>query len=890
MQLQLLRKVIHSLRRLARAAGRTAGFSPAKAPVALPEVFDWKFYLDFYPDLRKAGLRTAQDAAEHYMWHGFFEKRFACAPDKDLVARHDAIRCRQLEHIASFSPQHFGIIKNDHDASVTVSVVITLYNYERYIEACLRSVLRSTFRDIEIIIVNDASTDNALALCRQFLACGVPFTIVDKAINTGLAHSRNLGIRHARGRYIFILDADNEIYPACLEKHLACMRADGDLVACYSVIDVFDEDGRFCGQVSNAPFDFEKLLRGNYIDAMAMFDRQALIEIGMYDEALLEQGIGYEDYDLWLRIGQQGKKVGCIEWSLSRYLKKNESMLAVSDRFYSNALIAWMHQKYAPHGMPGRRTAVLVVGMHRSGTSALTGLLALMGAYPGSDLIGPERSNAKGHFEPRKIVVINDALLNTLGAHATPSASLPANWMERNETHRVKDAVKKIILDDYSGRDIFVIKDPRLCLLLPLYRELCGELGIDIKIITTQRDVREVIRSLHDRDGLPHDICRAYYEKHIRALDLNLSGLQFLTVTFDQLIETPAEVMEKLRAFIPRLSPVNGQGSDLQIRQFIDPGLRHHRSRRAQGASSLLTIGGRAWDHLCGRTGGPDFLIIGAQRAGTTALYHYLCAHPQIQTPAKKELHWFHAGPQDGDDYHNGHRSRQWYERQLAANKKIVSDRLPHRCKLAFEASPEYLYHPLVPQKVFQLYPAIKLIVLLRDPLERAVSQYYHEKRAGFVAQDISIEDYFAGDRQIVAAEESKLMNDDGYFSYRYEHCCPVARSDYGRQLGRWLRCFSRDRMLILRSEDLFCAPMPLMDAVCAFLGIECRTARPHETPVVRNSSDRPPLSAEQRDKLAAYFPFDLSLDMFCGPPGAAIQAEQSGARGGPRGGPGGGP
>ncbi len=856
-------------------------FGRADAPVAVPEGFDWKFYLDYYPDLRSAGLQTEQDAADHYLFHGFFERRLTCAPEQDMVRWYEDARRRQLDAIAAFDERDVRIVKREAGAApVTVSVVITLYNYEQYIEACVRSVLNSTLRDFEIIIVNDASTDSSLARCSAFLSCGMPLTIIDKTVNTGVSHCRNQGIRHARGDCVFILDADNEIYPACLAEHVACMRADPERVACYGVIDVFDGTGRFCGQVSCDPFDFGHLLRGNYIDAMAMFDRRALIGIGMYDEKLLEQGIGYEDYELWLRIGRQGSKVGFIERPLSRYLKKDKSMLAVADRYYHRSLMAGIRHTYAPHGAPVRRTAVLVVGMHRSGTSALAGLLSLMGAYPGADLIGPNSSNTKGHFEPRKIVAVNDALLEALGARAPESGDLPAGWLERPETRRARETLENIILDDYRGREIFVIKDPRLCLLLPLYREIFSGLGIDVRIVVIQRDMREVIRSLHERDGLPRGSGRAYYAKHISAIERNLAGLESVTVTFDQLTETPRVVIEKIRAFIPGLPADDSRDMERQAGHFIEPGLRHHRVRSAR--SFLPRMIARGVRRISGRAGEPDFLIIGAQRAGTTALYQYLCAHPQIHAPACKELHWFHAGPKDGDGYHKGHRTRQWYERQLVGRGKAAYERLLHRDRLLFEATPEYLYHPRVPHKVFQLYPAVKLIVVLRDPLDRAVSQYYHEKNAGFISPDLSIEEYFARDRKIASIEEQKLMHDDGYFSYSYEHCCPVARSNYGRQLTRWLHCFNRDQMLILRSDDLFHDPGPVLDRVCGFLAIAPGVISRQHMPAARNSSSRPPLSPGQREKLSAFFPFDMSLDTFCGPPVVGMPAEPSRAAGCP--------
>ena len=837
--------------------------------IAVPDDFDWEYYLEFYPDLQQAGLRSKADALNHYVQHGFFEKRFTRKQGKHLILEHDRVRLQQLNNIRLFNEQQRRIITNGlHARTITVSVVITVYNYALYIDACLNSVLSSTFKDIEIIIVNDCSTDDSLALSQAFFACGVPITIIDKKTNTGVAHSRNLGILQGRGDYVFILDIDNEIYPRCLEEHLMAMQSNSALIACYAVIDMYDEAGVFCGQNSNQPFDFKKLYNGNYIDTMAMFNRQKLIAVGAYDERLLERGTGYEDYELWLRIGRQGKSVGFIEHPLSRYLKKQGSMLSIAAGYYHIPLQSFLRQKYFMEHPCGGRTAVLIAGMHRSGTSALAGLIALMGADPGPDLIGPDQSNVKGHFEPRKIVAENDMLLERLGVREHGSGDMPADWMEREETKKARDRIREIILNDFSAQDIFVIKDPRLCLLLPLYRELFGELGITLKIIVIQRDQQEVIKSLNERDGMPPEVGLSYYKKHIRALEANLRGVEFLSVSFDQLIEAPDAVIEKITAFIPRLSKGKNRGTDLQITAFIDPAIRHHRKKPENLTVSARTVFSHMRRRLTSGSCGPDFLIIGAQRTGTTSLYQNLCLHPHIQAPATKELHWFHAGPAEDDGYHTGHKSQQWYELQFRPSKTFVDYFHPGKRKLAFEATPEYLFHPVIAEKVNRLYPETKIIALVRDPLERAISQYYHEKKHGFIEADLCIEEYFSRDHAITAEEEPKLLSDHAYYSYEYEHHCPVSRSNYARQLDRWLRVFPRHQIMIVRSETMFRNPYPVLNSICSFLGIKPYPESLATTLTRHSSCVRSRLSEEQRKKLTAYFPFDLSVDKFCTPPG----------------------
>jgi GT2 family glycosyltransferase len=831
----------------------------------VPEDFDWEFYLDSYPDLRRAGLTSKKDAVNHYVRHGFFEKRIIRPQDKTLIFNHEEIRLRQLKNIAAYTEQQHRIIKNQsYDRTISVSVIITLYNYADYIDACLNTVLNSTFQDFEVIIVNDCSTDDSLTRCRPYFACGRPVTVVDKGVNTGLAHSRNLGIRQARGDYIFILDADNGIYPQCLEDHVQTMHRDRSLIACYAVIDMFDETGAFCGLNSGSPFNFEKLYNGNYIDAMALFNRQELLAIGAYDEHLLERGIGYEDYELWLRIGRSGKRVGFIDRSLSRYLKKQDSMLSIADRYYHTPVMSYLRHTYFIENPPEDRTAILVAGMHRSGTSALAGLIGRLGAYLGPDLIGPKPSNQKGHFEPEKIVRVNNDLLKKLGAAGT--GTLPENWLEHEETKKTRARIKNIILKDFRNRNLFLIKDPRLCLLLPLYREVLEELHIRLKVIVMQRDPREVVKSLGERDGLSADAGLKYYQNHIRALEANLSGVQHIRVSFDLLLEMPARVIEDITAFIPKLANKHNHTADQEIAAFIDPCLRHHNSRRSNIFCSAARSFADFRRRLTVSGNGPDFLIIGAQRSGTTSLYHYLRRHPQIQEPAAKELHWFHAGPEESDGYHTGHETQEWYEKQLRPKGKFSDLFMPGRKKLAFEATPEYLYHPLIAKNVARLYPSTKIIVLVRDPLERAISQYYHEKKQGFIDTGLGIEEYFSGDHARARKEEEKLIHDTAYYSHSYEHHCPIARSNYGRQLDRWMRVFPRQQILIIRSEDMFRDPFPVLNPICGFLQI-----RPYPGDVAPetkkyNRCERAEISEELRKKLSGYFPFDLSVDKFCTP------------------------
>src|SRR5947208_4822180 len=114
----------------------------------------------------------------------------------------------------------------------------------------------------------------------------------------------------------------------------------------------------------------------------------------------------------------------------------------------------------------------------------------------------------------------------------------------------------------------------------------------------------------------------------------------------------------------------------------------------------------------------PDFLVIGAQRGGTTSLYHYLQAHPCIKLANTKDTHFFDKKYNKGLTWYRGH-FPIWLE-------KAYAQQVRRQTFVMGEASPSYLFHPHVPKRVKQALPHVKLIVLLRNPVDRAYSQYYH--------------------------------------------------------------------------------------------------------------------------------------------------------------------
>lgn len=239
----------------------------------------------------------------------------------------------------------------------------------------------------------------------------------------------------------------------------------------------------------------------------------------------------------------------------------------------------------------------------------------------------------------------------------------------------------------------------------------------------------------------------------------------------------------------------------------------------------------------------PDYLIVGAQRAGTTSLHHYLTQSPAV-VPARltKGVHWFDV---------NADRSAGWYRAHFplratlaARGRRAGTDRA-----VTGEGSPYYLFHPAVPRRIAAELPTTKLLVVLRDPVQRAWSQYHHEVGKGF--ETLGFEDALDREEDRLAGEEERLLADPGYHSLSHQHHSYVARGHYAEQLERLFAAVGRDRVLVLESGDLRRARQQAVDHVADFLGIPRWTLTDDTTHNARRY-DRMP--GHLRDRLARHF------------------------------------
>jgi FkbM family methyltransferase len=207
---------------------------------------------------------------------------------------------------------------------IGVTVIVTLYNYEAYIKNALDSVFRQTHSNIELIVVDDASQDSSQAIVRTWLEQnGARFSqakLLSHLNNSGPSQARNTAFANAKYEYVFVLDADNEIYSDAIAKLLSVCILSGAETA-YSQIEKFgDESGMYIGGFWN-PTAFA---RGNYIDAMALIKKSAWLAAGGYSYFQIP---GWEDYDLWCKFVELGFRGVFMPEILCRYRVHGSSML-----------------------------------------------------------------------------------------------------------------------------------------------------------------------------------------------------------------------------------------------------------------------------------------------------------------------------------------------------------------------------------------------------------------------------------------------------------------------------------------------------------------------------------------------------------------------------------
>lgn len=242
----------------------------------------------------------------------------------------------------------------------------------------------------------------------------------------------------------------------------------------------------------------------------------------------------------------------------------------------------------------------------------------------------------------------------------------------------------------------------------------------------------------------------------------------------------------------------------------------------------------------------PDFLIIGAQKCGTTSLYKYLCNHPNVIaaqgfTGSSKEVRYFSRYYSKGTD---------WYRRHFPTYVYKYFKKIIHNIEIQTgESTPSYIHFPQVAKRVYETIPEAKFILLLRNPVNRALSHYNHVLR--LEKETLTFEDALKEEENRLKGEKEKLLNDPDYVSLEYGYHSYLTRGIYVDEIVEWLKYFSREQILIIQSEKLFEQSSNTFKNILEFLGLP--KWEPSEY-IQHNAGKYVDMNPETRKWLVEYF------------------------------------
>jgi len=237
----------------------------------------------------------------------------------------------------------------------------------------------------------------------------------------------------------------------------------------------------------------------------------------------------------------------------------------------------------------------------------------------------------------------------------------------------------------------------------------------------------------------------------------------------------------------------------------------------------------------------PNFLIIGAAKAGTSSLYEYLIQHPSISRCVVKEPNYF-------TTYYD--RGINWYKScfpfSYSANYK---EKIQKKKFLTGEATARYYWYPYAPKRAAEIIPNAKIILLLRNPVDRCYSDY-NMKFKNEVEKN-TFEDAIEVEHKIIDGEWEKMLSDEKYFSFKFTANGYIAKGLYLKYIKNWRKFFSKEQILILKSEDFFKNPEKITNEVFEFLKLSPIKLKKYQ--IIRKGNYKE-MNPETRKKLVEYF------------------------------------
>lgn len=225
---------------------------------------------------------------------------------------------------------------------------------------------------------------------------------------------------------------------------------------------------------------------------------------------------------------------------------------------------------------PARRFCIAVLGMHRSGTSVLTGVLGLLGATLPKNIIPSNTSNPKGYFEPKAIVALHDEMLSALGSSWIDFRRLDLSKFDPMVASQIKARLVAILADEYDDATNFVVKDPRMCRFFPFWRDVIQSFGAETRVILTIRNPLEVARSLAQRDELSNGYCLNLWLRHILDAEFDTRQSKRIVVANTDFMRDWMHVIKKIESDLDIELSERTPNVQATIEALIDRDMRHY--------------------------------------------------------------------------------------------------------------------------------------------------------------------------------------------------------------------------------------------------------------------------------------------------------------------------
>ncbi len=238
----------------------------------------------------------------------------------------------------------------------------------------------------------------------------------------------------------------------------------------------------------------------------------------------------------------------------------------------------------------------------------------------------------------------------------------------------------------------------------------------------------------------------------------------------------------------------------------------------------------------------PNFYVAGAQRSGTTSLFIYLLSHELVHGPRRaKGVHYYDT---------NFHQSVDWYRSNFPRASTIDAQQAEHGVMPAVgEGAPYYLFSPVIPERIHAVTPGARILTVLREPLDRAISHHNHEVKRGF--ETLPLEEAFDAEASRLEGEVDKILADDQYISEPHIYHSYLSRGLYAEQLQRYFDVFGRDQVLVLDSSEMSSNPEATVRKTTDFLGLPPLTGVDYP---LYNKREYDPVDPDIRARFGPYF------------------------------------